>query len=347
MFQSEICPNTGRHHVQAYIQLQKQTTMKRMLKLMGLTGAHAERKKGTAEEARKYCMKEDSRMPHTTPCEVGTFTAGQGQRNDLLGMAAAIQGGMPLQQLVLNFPQETLKYPSGTKLHYAARPIKRRLDFDPLVHVYWGPTGTGKTRRAFAECRQKAGDAYFVKGNDTFQWWDGYEGQKYVIFDEFAGSIPITTLLGILDRNEMKLQVKGGTVQLLAHEFWFTSNLDPKDWYPNCTQDQQLALNRRLKHVENMLVKRESNSNGGGEQVIVVDSDDEETLEDRCERLRTAGQLTYYMMRNDLNEAEQAECATMLIDQWRARKQLEWEQRIDQMMAEWYNNPDNNVEFLN
>lgn len=354
-----MCPKSGREHVQAYIQLCKQTTMKRALKLMGLVGAHIEQMRGTASEARDYCRKEASRKPGTTPCEVGVFTKGQGQRNDLLGLADAIKKGAPLQKLVEEFPQECLKYPSGVKLHISAREAKRKLTTNPIVRVYWGPTGTGKTRRAFQEAREKAGDNFFVKSIDSHQWWDGYQGQKHVIFDEFDGQIPITSLLTILDCNEVKLQVKGGMVNLLAHEFWFTSNKPYTAWYPNCTQDQQEALKRRITHECHMEVKQEpkdTNSNGGlNKHILVIDDSDEETIEwdteetieDRCARLRLAGQLNMYMMRNDLNEAEQAECATMLIDRWRAQKQVEWEQRIDEMMDEWYRDPKNSIEYLN
>lgn len=345
--------------MQAYIQLCKQTTFKRALKLMGLVGAHIEQMKGTASEARDYCRKEASRKPGTTPCEVGVFTKGQGQRNDLLGLTDAIKKGAPLQRLVEEFPQECLKYPSGVKLHISAREQKRKLTTNPIVRVYWGPTGTGKTRRAFQEAREKAGDNFFVKSIDSHQWWDGYQGQKHVIFDEFDGQIPITSLLTILDCNEVKLQVKGGMVNLLAHEFWFTSNKPYTAWYPNCTQDQQEALKRRITHEVHMEVKQEpnSNSNGGGKQVVVIDDSDEETqpyhydsdeetTEQRCARLIAAGRLEDYIYKPQLNEAEMEECATLITHQWAVRKRAEADAYIQQMIDD-FGIDDSDVEYLN
>lgn len=46
-------------------------------------------------------------------------------------------------------------------------------------NVYWGKTGTGKSRRAFEE----AGIDCYVKGPRT-KWWCGYTGQANVVIDE-------------------------------------------------------------------------------------------------------------------------------------------------------------------
>lgn len=45
-------------------------------------------------------------------------------------------------------------------------------------HWYWGASGTGKSRAAFA-----LAEAYYPKTQN--KWWDGYKGEKLVILDEF------------------------------------------------------------------------------------------------------------------------------------------------------------------
>jgi len=48
--------------------------------------------------------------------------------------------------------------------------------------VYWGPPGCGKTRLAVS----KLPEDYYLK-LPTNKWWDGYQGEKYVLIDDFCG----------------------------------------------------------------------------------------------------------------------------------------------------------------
>ena len=67
-------------HFQGYIELNKPQRMSGMKKL--IPRAHFEGRKGTRQQARDYCMKQDTRV--AGPWEHGTFSAGgQGRRNDI------------------------------------------------------------------------------------------------------------------------------------------------------------------------------------------------------------------------------------------------------------------------
>jgi len=109
------------------------------------------------------------------------------------------------------------------------------------VFVFWGITGSGKSRRAWSEAGL---DAYPKDPNSKF--WDGYGSQKHVVIDEFRGTIGISHMLRWLDRYPVLVEVKGSSAILRAEKIWITSNLDPRQWYPeldSCTRD---ALLRRL-----------------------------------------------------------------------------------------------------
>ena len=110
--------------------------------------------------------------------------------------------------------------------------------------VFWGPTGTGKSHRAFNE----AGEGVYVK-MPTTKWWDGYSCQESVIIDEFRGVIDVSHLLRWLDKYPVLVEVKGGTLPLFAKRFWITSNLEPKCWYPDVDSATMEALLRRLDIV--------------------------------------------------------------------------------------------------
>lgn len=107
--------------------------------------------------------------------------------------------------------------------------------------VYWGPTGTGKSRTAWG----KAGlDAYPKDPNSKF--WDGYRGQSVVVIDEFRGVLGISHLLRWLDRYPVLVEVKGSSVVFKATTIYITANLHPSEWYPGLDQFTVEALLRRL-----------------------------------------------------------------------------------------------------
>lgn len=110
------------------------------------------------------------------------------------------------------------------------------------VFVFWGPTGTGKSHRAWNEAGL---DAYPKDGRN--KWWDGYQGQLHVVIDEFAGIISIDTMLKWLDKWPVLVEIKGAKVPLKCQKIWITSNIDPDNWYPDAIAEHKAALRRRIK----------------------------------------------------------------------------------------------------
>lgn len=79
------------------------------------------------------------------------------------------------------------------------------------VYVFWGPTGTGKSRRAWDEAGP---DAYPKDPRSKF--WDGYNGHSNVVLDEFRGAIDVSHLLRWFDRYPVLVEVKGSSRILSA-----------------------------------------------------------------------------------------------------------------------------------
>lgn len=117
--------------------------------------------------------------------------------------------------------------------------------------VFWGPTGTGKSRRAWEEAGM---DAYCKDPRSKF--WCGYQIQENVILDEFRGGIDISHLLRWLDRYPCRVEIKGSSKPLRAVKYWITSNLNPDYWYPECDFETLQALKRRLEvvHMPNIIL---------------------------------------------------------------------------------------------
>jgi len=112
------------------------------------------------------------------------------------------------------------------------------------IYCFWGRTRTGKSRRAWEE----AGIDAYPKG-PTSIYWDGYDGQKHVVMDEFRGKIGIEHMLRWMDRYPVCVDVKFGACVLKAEKIWITSNLPPEKWYEDLDKDTLEALRARMKVV--------------------------------------------------------------------------------------------------
>lgn len=129
----------------------------------------------------------------------------------------------------------------------------RRIETDHLkptaiertVKVYWGRTGSGKSRRAWDE----AGLDAYPKDPRT-KFWDGYRAHTSVVMDEFRGAIDISHILRWLDRYPVIIEVKGSSTVLKADKIWITSNLHPHYWYPLLDEETRNALLRRMEIIE-------------------------------------------------------------------------------------------------
>lgn len=78
------------------------------------------------------------------------------------------------------------------------------------------------------------------------QWFDGYEGQEAVLFDDYSGEMPWTLLLRLLDRYPLRVPTKGGSVTWAAKRIYLTSNVPYQAWHPG---KLITALERRLHRV--------------------------------------------------------------------------------------------------
>ena len=142
---------------------------------------------------------------------------------------------------------DLLRIPSSVRvLHYRTlraigADFAQPIPMERTCCVYWGSTGTGKSRDAWAA----AGMEGYAKDPNT-KFWCGYRGQGNIVIDEFRGRIDISHLLRWLDRYPVSVEIKGSSVPLLANKFWITSNVDPRNWYPDLDPETLSALLRRF-----------------------------------------------------------------------------------------------------
>lgn len=210
---------TGTLHAQGYVEF---TTPKRLGAVKGmLERAHWEVARGSCEDNTKYCTKEEGR--ERGPFSFGNKEAsGQGKRNELVAVQEMLKRGADDREIAERFFGSWVRY-HGAFREYRDMAVPKR-NWPMFVVCLCGPTGTGKSRAAF----ELAGDAYVQAGGE---WFDGYDGQRVVILDEFCGNLPWHFLLRLLDRNPMKVPVKGNFREFVARTVIITSNRRPEEWY--------------------------------------------------------------------------------------------------------------------
>lgn len=138
---------TGQLHYQGYTEFSAMRRLSAMKKL--LPGAHLELRKGSREQARAYCQKEESRVH--PPEEFGDWgKGGSGARNDIVALYEDIKKGDDVQQLMENHTGAYFKYHKAVDKVKSILSLKRKRPLlPPLCKVIWGPTGTGKTRGVY------------------------------------------------------------------------------------------------------------------------------------------------------------------------------------------------------
>jgi len=225
---------TGTPHLQGRITFRRTYRLKSLKKLSG-DKFHWEPTKCAQDNL--YCMKQDSDVI------IHKINTQQGQRRDLAHVSTKIDEGATMEDFMDD--TETLnvmaKYgPFVSKLFAHKR---RRTEFQkPNVMVYHGESGTGKTREAYKE----AGSEVYVWEPANGKWFDGYHGQRTVIFEEFRGQLPFGTLLRLLDGYpHTKVEIKGGFVDWSPTKIILTSPKHPDDWYQVHGESLQ-QLRRRI-----------------------------------------------------------------------------------------------------
>ncbi len=241
VYQWELCPKTNRLHMQGYVELTKVAKWPGVKKIFGYTTLHLGRRQGSPEQAREYCIKEDTRICKGE--EWGEFKGNQGARSDLSSIKEKVKAGVRTRDLYEDHFATMVRHGKGID--------KARLYLDPPnrwrnVHVtfIWGKGGVGKSRSVW----DKEEDLFCLE-NDT-AWWDGYDGQIALLLDDFYGQVKYSLLLRILDSYPLMRQNKGGTIWARWERIYITSNEPPEQLYQFLVD--RYPFNRRIDKVIHM-----------------------------------------------------------------------------------------------
>lgn len=278
--QRERCPRTGRPHWQMYIETTDRIRGSSLLALFadaatnpdwvlrthGASNLSAvfipsapssddtvmsmwlEPRRGTQDEAILYTKKANLEFPGTW-MEEGVMhdepvSGGWG------ALQRAIREGASLEELYDRHFRLMAVYGKGiiVAAQYAKGPVPMERNIQ--CYCFFGPTGSGKSSKV----RKLFPHADIYNRPDGPKWFDMYFGQKVLLFDDFAGSMPIIDCLRILDRWRMLVETKGGHVEARWEWVFFTSNRHPRHWFKGAHPDHLAAFYRRLPPEHILLI---------------------------------------------------------------------------------------------
>jgi hypothetical protein len=262
----EICPKTGRLHIDGYYELQtcrKWTTEnKKFLKFFGKGYGDLSIAVGSHGENCDYSEKEGRRQQ-----KMGSPVPPNGTKRSLdQAKEAIVDGSKTVDELTLEDP--TLFHQYGRTLSRIEDIIfRKRFRTEMTKGIwYWGPTAVGKSHKAFENYHPDT--HYLWKLNERAGWQDGYTGQETVILNDFRAEIRYNDMLNLVDKWPYTLPRRGREpAPFLGKTVIVTSSCHPSVVYRNRDAEDSIEQMLRrfevveLKHNQTVLSYAELNRN--------------------------------------------------------------------------------------
>lgn len=241
VFGHETCPETGRSHLQGYSYYKNPMSFKQIKKELP-EGCHIESAKGSPIQNRVYCIKGGNYE------EFGEIPKGAGKRTDISEAIQMLDNGDDLIDIIksganLQTIRVCEKYLDNMKMPPANTWYENK-------KIYWiyGPTGTGKSRKA----SELIGNDEYYKSMNCGKWWDGYNPKcKWVWLDDIrADFATFNRMLVLLDKRPIRVEIKGGTRILLDQNFIITCPKSPDKFYDKSDEETKQLLRRITEVIE-------------------------------------------------------------------------------------------------
>lgn len=241
----EVCPATGRRHLQGFVSFKTKTTLKKVKEVLGDPAMHLEPKRGSCKQASDYCKKDgDFDEWGELPPEQGE--AGGIKRKAQYDQAAvfAREGNFDAIQsdILLHCYSNIKKIREDELLKRVVRPLHPGVNAGTWLQ---GAPGVGKSffARFITEFN---GYRFYLKPLN--KWWDGYEEEEVVIvedIDHFSAKYMEHFLKIWVDEAPFLAEKKGGTTKIRPRHFIVTSNYTIEELWPNDLLLQE-AIKRRF-----------------------------------------------------------------------------------------------------
>eukprot|EP00770_Monocercomonoides_exilis_P008292 MONOS_8251.1-p1 / transcript=MONOS_8251.1 / gene=MONOS_8251 / organism=Monocercomonoides_exilis_PA203 / gene_product=putative replication-associated protein / transcript_product=putative replication-associated protein / location=Mono_scaffold00306:58525-59445(+) / protein_length=306 / sequence_SO=supercontig / SO=protein_coding / is_pseudo=false len=239
----------GTPHLQGYVYFKNQKAFNTIKHIIG-DRAHLETAKGSPEDNRKYCSKENNYF------EKGELPQ-QGNRSDIDKAISMIQEGKSITEVAKEMPKQIVLHGKGlTHLHNILQEEKQG-DRPERRETYWlwGETGSGKTTYV----KNKEKELKESLGWRCYNWpvspgfFTNYTNQEIAVFDDFDPDImDFKMFLKITDPwCNPAINTKGDSGTFTSNLVFFTATEPAETILKKCvaTKSQMGQVTRRVKNI--------------------------------------------------------------------------------------------------
>lgn len=252
IFQREIGDKKSTEHIQLYIEFTRGTEFTYIKKWF--PKAHIEARKGSREQARNYCMKDETRKEGHEPVEIGDWKPDQqGKRTDITIVLDMLENGATLDEIRQQYTTTYFRYMNKLKQYQQELLVEENKNkFRNLtVNYVFGTTGVGKTRSIM----EYFGYDNVYRITDYKNPWELYNSQQVVMFEEFRSSLPIEQMLNYLDGYPLQLPARYTNKYACFTQVFIVSNWRFAQQYQFVQQDYPEtydAFKRRIHGIFNI-----------------------------------------------------------------------------------------------
>ena len=218
-------------------------------------GAHIEIVKGAHRENRDYVRKEgkwlDSKKAETNLPETFEESGELPEETDRRmkqseAILAMVEDGASDSEIVRTYPSamyhlNRIEQTRQTFLGDTYREQWRTLH----VEYIWGTTGVGKTRSVM----DKHGYKNVFRVTNYAHPFDGYRGERVLLFDEFRSSLPLADMLKYLDGYPLMLPCRYADKVACFTEVYIISNIPLEQQYPNVQVEEPASYAAFLRRI--------------------------------------------------------------------------------------------------
>lgn len=257
VYQVEVSPTTGKYHCQGTVCFKDSRSMHYVKTLIG-NEPHCENCKDVRASI-EYCKKAETRF--MGPWEHGEAPKAFGAKKTNADLLEDVKTGKRYLQILEEDPNTAGRDKAMKFMRFCVtEKLSDRQKSGIKVLVFYGGTDLGKTYTAVNVYGGE--DDYYIldpPANGQPIWFDGYEGQKTLIIDDFSSKVcNLEQLKRLLDVYKCKLPVKGGYCWASWSKVVITSNYPPRQWYVDSQGGMAIdigPLKRRIHEIRHFVAR--------------------------------------------------------------------------------------------